>query len=154
MGALKHSDWEAMLQELKWVEDDFKKVVRKLRPTWIRGKRLILVQGLYPVAPDAFAQVTTKGRKARLTVDANKYENSVRVLGDPDELLDLPDGDFTICQRDGKRVGLAYKRTGQDGRMVLSWIKLRDLRRFIDTAEKRVLEALSRYTTTEPYRGN
>jgi len=119
---------------------DLAGLIQPLRVDWMYRRGVGIVCGSEPVSAHDIAAVTNK-RGRRLVFDAARYLGSIFVPEYLDDIYDFPDGKFSIHQ--GRRnTGIGFKMTDRAGHARLFWIKRRDLARFANSWQQKILEAL------------
>ena len=111
-----------------------------LRLGWLKHRHIAIARGIDPVSDEDIAAVTRK-RKRKLALDPQLYEQNVFVPEFLEEVYDFPDGNFALFYRD-RPIGMGFKKTDPAGRVRLFWIKRRDLLRFGNHWQDKVMNAL------------
>ena len=117
-------------------------LIRPLRIGWMKHRDIGVARGIEPVSDADIAAVTTK-RKKKLSVDPQGYQHNICIPEFLEEIYDFPDGNFTLTHRNGS-IGIGFKTTDAEGHVRLFWIKRRDLLRFGNNWQERVIGALRR----------
>ena len=130
------------LHELEPLAWSFLALIRPLRLGWLAHRNIGIVRGLDPITDDDLLAVAKPSRRKRLRVDESLLEEQVYAPEYLDEVWEFPDGAFSLL-KDGHKIGIGFKSTDPTGRARLHWIKLRDLRRFIRSAEEQALKAIT-----------
>jgi hypothetical protein len=126
--AMRRDELAALLSVASPMIPELLSLVRPLRLGWLKHRNIGIARGLEPVSDTDIAAVTRKRRK-RLTLDADLYEKNVFVPEYLEDVYAFPDGNFSLVHH-GRPLGLGFKKTTADGRVLLFWIKRRDLIRF------------------------
>jgi hypothetical protein len=138
--ALRTNDIPPVLQRLAPMIVELLSLVRPLRLGWMMHRGIGIARGVDPVSDQDLAAVTRK-RKHRLVLDAQLYEQNIFVPEYLEQVYDFPDGNFTLFQR-GRNLGIGFKATDASGNVRLFWIKRRDLLRFGNDWQPKVIDAL------------
>jgi hypothetical protein len=140
LSALRTDDLLTVLQKLAPMVFEFLGLVRPLRLGWMMHRGIGIARGVDPVSDQDIAAVTRK-RKRRLILDAQLYAQNVFVPEYLEEIYEFPDGVFTLFH--GKRkIGFGFKATDAGGSVRLFWIKRRDILRFGNAWQQKVINAL------------
>lgn len=138
--ALRADDLPPVLQELAPMVFELVRLVRPLRVGWMAHRGIGIARGVDPLNDLDFAAVTRK-RKQRLVVDEQLYRQNIFIPEYLDEVFEFPDGQFTLFH--GRRkIGFGFKATDASGNIRLFWIKRRDLLRFGNQWQPKVIDAL------------
>jgi hypothetical protein len=138
--ALRTTDLPPVLQELAPMVFELVDLVRPLRLGWMAHRGIGIARGVDLLNDQDFAAVTRK-RKKRLVVDPQLYERNIFIPEYLDEVYEFPDGQFTLFH--GRRtIGFGFKATDASGNVRLFWIKRRDLLRFGNHWQQKVIDAL------------
>lgn len=116
--------------------------IRPLRLGWLKHRNIGIARGIEPVSDEDIAAVTRK-RKKRLALNAELYRQNIIAPEFLEGVYDFPDGNFTLLHR-GRAIGIGFKHTDAEGNVRLFWIKRRDLLRFGNDWQRRVMDALQR----------
>jgi hypothetical protein len=138
--ALRTNDIPPVLQQLTPMLAELMSLVRPLRLGWLAHRGIGIARGIDPLDDQAFAAVTRK-RKSRLVVVPQLYEQNVFVPEYLDEVYDFPDGNFALLRR-GRHLGIGFKATDPAGNIQLSWMKRRDITRFGNRWQPKIIDAL------------
>ena len=138
--ALRTDDLPPVLQRLAPMVVEFLGLVRPLRLGWMMRRGIGIARGVDPINDHDFAAVTRR-RKRSLIVDAQLYEQNVFIPEYLEEVYDFPDGNFSLFQR-GRNFGIGFKATDASGNVRLFWIKRRDILRFGNAWQQKVIDAL------------
>ena len=140
--AIRRDDLLPLLQELSPVVPEFMGLLRPLRLGWLKHRNIGIARGIEPVSEAEIAAVT-RLRKKRLALDTDLYKRNIFYPEFLEGVYDFPDGNFTLVHR-GRPIGIGFKHTDAHGRVRLFWIKRRDLARFGNDWQRKVIEALKR----------
>jgi hypothetical protein len=140
--ALRKDDLPPVLQELSLMVPELFGLLRPLRLGWLKHRNIAVARGIDPVCDADIAAVTRK-RKRRLTLDAELYQRNIFAPEYLEEVYDFPDGNFTLIHH-GRNIGMGFKQTDAAGNVRLYWIKRRDLSRFGNDWQQKVIGALQR----------
>ena len=140
--ALRKDDLLPVLQELAPIVPELFGLLRPLRVGWLKHRNIGIARGVEPVSDADIAAVTRK-RKRRLALDAELYRQNLFSPEYLEEVYDFPDGNFALMHR-GRNIGIGFKRTDAAGSIRLFWIKRRDLARFGNVWQEKVIDALRR----------
>jgi len=141
--AIRRDDLPAVFGEFTSMLHELLCLLRPLRLGWLKRRGVGIARGIDPVSDDDFAAITRKERSRRLVIDEQRWKANVFVPTYLEEVLDFPDGAFSLFHRDHK-IGIGFKKTDSEGKVRLCWIKLRDLIRFGNAWQAKVMEALFR----------
>jgi hypothetical protein len=142
--AILRDDLPTALSELAPMVSELLSLVRPLRLEWLKRRGIAIARGLDPVTDDEIAAVTRKQR-GRLVVDEQRWAASMVVPEYLDGVFDFPDGIFSLVRRD-RKFGIGFKNTDPFGNVRLLWISVRDMTRFADVWQPKVIEALVRHS--------
>ena len=76
-----------------------------------------------------------------MTIDPQLYEQNVFIPEYLEEVYEFPDGTFTLFHK-RRKIGFGFKATDAMGNVRLFWIKCRDLLRFGNDWQQKVIDAL------------
>ena len=141
--ALRKDDLLPVLQELSRMVPELFGLLRPLRLGWLKHRNIAIARGIDPVSDVDIAAVTRK-RKRRLALDAELYRRNIFAPEYLEEVYDFPDGNFTLIHH-GRNIGMGFKQTDAAGNVRLYWIKRRDLSRFGNDWQQKVIGALQRF---------
>jgi hypothetical protein len=140
--ALRTDDLPTALAEIAPMLRDLFNLVRPLRLGWLKHRNIGIARGIDPVSDEDIAAVTRK-RRSRLALDPQRYQQNLFVPEFLEEVYDFPDGNFALFHRN-RNIGIGFKKTDAGGNVRLFWIKRRDLLRFGNDWQGRVVDALCR----------
>lgn len=140
--ALRKDDLLPVLQEVSPMVPELFRLLRPLRLGWLKHHDIGIARGVDPVSDADIAAVTRK-RKRRLALDADLYRQNLFFPEYLEEVYDFPDGNFALIHR-GRNIGMGFKQTDADGNIRLFWIRSRDLARFGNEWQEKVIDALRR----------
>ena len=138
--AMREEDLPPVLQRLAAMLPELVSLFRPLRLGWLKHRHIAIARGIDPVSNEDIAAVTRK-RKRKLALDPQLYEQNVFVPEFLEEVYDFPDGNFALFYRD-RQIGMGFKKTDPAGHVRLFWIKRRDLLRFGNHWQDKVMNAL------------
>ena len=138
--AMRTNDLPPVLQRLAPMLGELLSLVRPLRLGWMTHRGIGIARGVDPTSDQDFAAVTRK-RKRRLTIDLQLYEQNVFIPEYLEEVYEFPDGTFTLFHK-RRKIGFGFKATDARGNVRLFWIKRRDLQRFGNDWQQKVIDAL------------
>lgn len=115
-------------------------LIRPLRVGWMCCHGVGIARGIDPVSDEDIAAVPRK-RKGRLALDPEAYRRNICVPEYLKDIYGFPDGNFALF-RGSRQIGIGFKRTAADSRIRLFWIKRRDLTRFGQKWQAKVVDAL------------
>jgi hypothetical protein len=140
--ALRNDDLLPVLQELSPMVPELFGRLRPLRLGWLKHRNVGIARGIDPVSDADIAAVTRK-RKRRLALDRELYRQNLFFPEYLEDVYDFPDGNFTLIHR-GRKIGMGFKQADAHGNIRLFWIKRRDLARFGNNWQEKVIGALQR----------
>jgi len=138
--AMRTNDLPPVLQQLAPMVGEFLGLMRPLRLGWMMHRDIGIARGVDPLGDHDLAAVT-RNQKRRLVLDAQRYEQNIFIPEYLEQVYDFPDGNFTLFQR-GRNLGIGFKATDAGGHVRLIWIKRRDLMRFGNDWQQKVIDAL------------
>lgn len=138
--ALRTGDLPHLLQQLAPMVIDLLGLVRPLRLGWMARSGIGVARGVDPISDLDLAAVTRK-RKRRLNPDPFLYEQNIFVPKYLDQVYEFPDGQFTLFD-ERRKIGFGFKATDETGHIRLFWIKRRDILRFGNTWQRKIIDAL------------
>ena len=137
---MRTEDLPRVLQQLASMVPELTGMIRPLRIGWMKHRNIGVARGIDPASDEDIAAVTKK-RKQKLSVDPQLYEQNILVPEFLEEVYDFPDGNFALFHRN-RNIGVGLKTTDAEGCVRLFWIKRRDLLRFGNDWQGKVIEAL------------
>lgn len=115
-------------------------LIRPLRVGWMYRHGVGIARGIDPVSDEDIAAVTRR-RKGRLALDPEAYRRNICVPEYLEDVYGFPGGNFALF-RGSRQIGIGFKRTAADGGVPLFWIERRDLMRFGQKWQAKVVDAL------------
>jgi hypothetical protein len=140
--AIQRDDLLPLSQELSPIVPELLALLRPLRLGWLKHRNIGIARGLELVS-DTDIGAVTRLRKKRLALDADLYQRNILYPEFLEDVYDFPDGNFTLLHG-GRAVGIGVKQTDARGHVRLFWIKRRDLTRFGNGWQRKVIAALQR----------
>lgn len=140
--ALRKQDLLLALEDLSPMVLEVFGLLRPLRLGWLKHRNIGIACGIDPVSDADIAAVTRK-RKRRLALNAELYRQNLFFPEYLEDVYDFPDGNFTLIHR-GRKIGIGFKQTDAHRNIRLSWIKRRDLARFSNNWQEKVIGAVQR----------
>jgi hypothetical protein len=123
--------------------------IRNLEPDFLERRRIVVVAGLYPQGA-ALEELCAWRDPKTLELDEFELGHRIRVLGDPIEIFDAPDGLYDL--REGhdwrwRSIGVAIKGKHAAGRTHVVWIKWNRWAEAVKKLEALYLLAFTRHAS-------
>lgn len=141
--AMRRADLPDLLNELMPMTTGMLRLVRRLRLGWLYRNGIGIVRGLEPVTDKDMTAITRRRRK-RVVVDEDRLRNNVKFPEYLEDILDAPDGAFSLVLR-GRKIGVGIKATDRRGMATLHWFKFRDVSRLFAVLQDRFVATASKY---------
>jgi hypothetical protein len=141
--ALRKDDLLSLLQDVLSMVPELFGLLRPLRLGWLKHRNIGIARGIDPVS-DADITAATRKRKRRMALDAKLYRQNVFFPRYLEDVYDFPDGNLTLVHR-RRNVGIGFKQTDAAGDIRLFWIKRRDMVRYGNDWQKKLISALQRF---------
>lgn len=138
--AVRTNDLPPALQQLAPMLGELLNLLRPLRVGWMMHRGIGIARGVDPLSDQEFAAVTRK-RKGHLTIDMQLYQQNIFVPEYLEDVYEFPDGTFTMFRK-SRKIGFGFKATDAMGNVRLFWIKRRDLLRFGNDWQQKVVDTL------------
>jgi len=122
-------------------------VLRPLRLGWLMHRNIGIFGGLYPAEKD-IPKITKCNKHKRLEFSDEAILQNIQAPEYLDDIYDMPEAVFNLVKmrrRRDKWIGIAFKITGPSEDVKLYWIKLKDMRQFIERLEQPFIQAAMKY---------